>query len=44
MFGVSGTANDASARSLVELPGDILERVSTLCLTLPEVTVRVLLD
>jgi YjbR protein len=41
MFGVSGTANDASASSPIEIPGDILERVSALCLTLPEVTVRV---
>jgi hypothetical protein len=41
MFGVSGTANDASASSPIEIPGDILERVRALCLTLPEVTVRV---
>ena len=41
MFGVSGTANDPSASSPMEIPGDILERVSALCLALPEVTVRV---
>ena len=41
MFGVSDTANDGSVRSSVEIPKDIFERVSTLCLALPEVTVRV---
>ena len=41
MFGVSNTASDAGANSPIEVPEDILERVSTLCLALPEVTVRV---
>ena len=41
MFGVSGTANDAPTSSPIEIPADILERVSSLCLVLPEVTVRV---
>jgi YjbR protein len=41
MFGVSDTANDGSVSSPVEIPKDIFERVSTLCLALPEVTVRV---
>jgi len=38
---VSGTANDAVSSPPVETPGDILGQVSALCLTLPEVTVRV---
>jgi len=42
MFGVSSTAKDARASSPpIEIPEDIIERVSTLCLALPEVTVRV---
>ncbi len=41
MTGVSSPANDAHASSAIEVPQDILERVSTLCLTLPEVTMRV---
>ena len=41
MFGVSNAANDARAGSPIEVPEDIFERVSTLCLALPEVTVRV---
>jgi hypothetical protein len=40
MFGVSNTANDGRAGSPIEVPEDIFERVSTLCLALPEVTVR----
>ncbi len=41
MFGVSSTAKDARSSSPIEIPGDITERVRTLCLALPEVTVRV---
>jgi hypothetical protein len=41
MFGVSSTAKDARAGSPVEVPGGLTERVRTLCLALPEVTVRV---
>jgi hypothetical protein len=41
MFGVSNTADDGCASSPVEVPEDIVERVSTLCLALPEVTVGV---
>ena len=41
MFGVSSDANDARASSPIEVPEDIFERVSTICLALPEVTVRV---
>src|ERR1700677_723592 len=41
MFGVSSTANDDRASSPIEIPKVIIERVSTLCLVLPEVTVRV---
>ena len=41
MFGVSGTADDGHASLPVEVPEDIFKRVSTLCLALPEVTVRV---
>jgi hypothetical protein len=39
MFGVSSTADDP--KPPIEVPEDIFERVSALCLTLPEVTVRV---
>jgi hypothetical protein len=38
---VSSTANDGGANSPIEVPEDIFERVSRLCLALPEVTVRV---
>jgi predicted DNA-binding protein (MmcQ/YjbR family) len=38
---VSSTANDAGASSPIEVPEGIFERVSALCLALPEVTVRV---
>jgi predicted DNA-binding protein (MmcQ/YjbR family) len=31
----------STERAPIELPGDVLERVRTLCLALPEVTVRV---
>src|SRR5579862_8002067 len=41
MFGVSGTDRDARASSPIEIPEDIFTRVNSLCLTLPEVTVRV---
>lgn len=41
MFGMRSTADDAGASSPIEIPDDILERVRTLCLALPEVTVRV---
>jgi hypothetical protein len=41
MFGVRSTANDARDGSPIDVPEDIFERVSTLCLALPEVTVRV---
>jgi YjbR len=41
MFGVSNTGDDTGASSPVEVPEDIFERVSTLCLALPEATVRV---
>ena len=41
MFGVSSTANDGRANSPIEVPEDMFERVSTLCLALPEVTMRV---
>jgi hypothetical protein len=41
MFGVSRTANDGRVSSPIEVPKDIFERVSRLCLALPEVTVRV---
>ena len=41
MFGVSNTSDDGRVSSPVEVPEDILERVSRLCLALPEVTVRV---
>jgi hypothetical protein len=40
MFSVSNTANDGRASSPIEVPEDIVERVSSLCLGLPEVTVR----
>jgi hypothetical protein len=41
MLGVSSTADDGRAKLPIEVPEDICERVSTLCLALPEVTVRV---
>jgi hypothetical protein len=41
MFGMGNTANDDPVSSPVEVPEDIFERVSSLCLALPEVTVRV---
>jgi YjbR len=41
MFGVSNSANDPRPNSPIEVPKDIFERVSTLCLALPEVSVRV---
>jgi hypothetical protein len=41
MLGVSSTTDDARAGSPIQIPGGIIERVSTLCLALPEVTVRV---
>src|SRR5580700_5081351 len=41
MFGVSSTANDGRSSSPVKVPEELFERVSTLCLALPEVTVRV---
>jgi hypothetical protein len=41
MFGVRDTANHAREGPPIEVPQDIVERVSTLCLALPEVTVRV---
>ena len=40
MFGVSNTANDGRVSSPIEVPEDIVERVSSLCLALPEVTRR----
>ncbi|MGH3216175.1 MAG: MmcQ/YjbR family DNA-binding protein [Trebonia sp.] len=36
---MSNTASDGRASSPIELPEDIVERVSSLCLALPEVTV-----
>src|ERR1700675_7034 len=39
MFGVSNSADEPSPT--IEIPEDIFERVSALCLALPEVTVRV---
>lgn len=41
MFGVGNTSNDGRVSSPIEVPEDIFERVSTLCLALPEVTARV---
>jgi hypothetical protein len=41
MFGVSSTSGEGPATSPIEIPPDIFERVSTLCLALPEVTVRI---
>ena len=41
MFYVSNTASDGRVSSSIEVPEDIFERVSSLCLALPEVTVRV---
>ncbi|MGH3211217.1 MAG: MmcQ/YjbR family DNA-binding protein [Trebonia sp.] len=38
---MSNAADDGGESSPVEVPEDILERVSALCLALPEVTVRV---
>ena len=38
---MGGPADDPSASSPVEIPEEIFERASTLCLALPEVTVRV---
>jgi hypothetical protein len=39
--GSSAARRPARASAPVEIPDDIVERVSTLCLALPEVTVRV---
>jgi len=39
MFGVSNFADEPSPT--IEIPADIFDRVSALCLALPEVTVRV---
>ena len=41
MFGMSNTSDEGRVSSPVEVPEDIFERVSALCLALPEVTVRV---
>jgi YjbR len=41
MFGVNSMANDAHTSAAIEVPQDIFEQVSALCLALPEVTVRV---
>ena len=41
MFRVSSTAYDGGAGSPIEVAADIFQRVSTLCLALPEVTLRV---
>jgi hypothetical protein len=41
MSGVSSTGNDDHASSATEVPEEVVERVSALCLALPEVTVRV---
>jgi hypothetical protein len=41
MVSVGRTTNDAGPSSSVEVPEGIFERVSRLCLALPEVTVRV---
>jgi hypothetical protein len=38
---VSNTADDGGVSAPIEIPEDIFEQVSTLCLALPEVTVRV---
>ncbi|HTW08279.1 MAG TPA: MmcQ/YjbR family DNA-binding protein [Acidimicrobiales bacterium] len=38
---MSSNAKEARASSPIEVPGGITERVRTLCLALPEVTVRV---
>jgi hypothetical protein len=38
---VNCTNDDGHASSPIEIPSDIFQRVSTLCLALPEVTVRV---
>jgi YjbR len=39
--GVSSTDDNGRVRSPIEVPEDILKRVSAMCLALPEVTVRV---
>ena len=41
MFDVKSTGNDGGTSPPIEVPADIFERISTLCLALPEVTVRV---
>jgi hypothetical protein len=41
MSGVRSHAHDGREGSPIEVPEDIVRRVSTLCLALPEVTVRV---
>jgi hypothetical protein len=41
MFDVTNSANDGRGSSPIEIPKDIFQRVSTICLALPEVTVRV---
>jgi hypothetical protein len=41
MFDVSNSANDSRGSSPIEVPEDIIQQVSTMCLALPEVTVRV---
>jgi hypothetical protein len=40
-LGVTNPADDGRERAPIEVPEDILGRVSALCLALPEVTVRV---
>lgn len=41
MFGMSSARNDGCPRAPIEVSEDVFERVSRLCLVLPEVTVRV---
>jgi hypothetical protein len=41
IFSVGSTGDDGRVSSPIEVPDEILEWVSTLCLALPEVTVRV---
>jgi hypothetical protein len=41
MFNVSSTGNEGGVSAPLEIPESIFERVSMLCLALPEVTVRV---
>jgi YjbR len=41
MVGVSNTADEGRTSLPIQIPEDIFERVGTLCLALPEVTVRV---